>query len=304
MTLSKMTYSMTVFALGLVLGLGVIQGKGSAEPTPSKKKDKKSSASFTESVACDTCHSTSGWRMKGVASGQSGFDHAKTGFPLTGRHKVVPCLGCHQPGKHIKRDCNSCHHDNHEGRLGRFCDSCHSAVSFSQVRAIEVHRRTRLPLTGMHALLDCTQCHTRTTGREFSTVPSDCFSCHATEYRSPDTHPLHSGTSTQQAFPRNCSLCHRSIAWSPATVDPTIFSGNAAMLLSTQGHDIRFAISYGAHQGSPCESCHLSENNRRLVSCTSCHAHNTLRLKQQHQGKLPSPQAANCLHCHPGGIAR
>lgn len=151
-------------------------------------------ASITEGLDCSACHTTRGWKALSEDFGASagadgGFDHARTGFPLTGRHQHVACTGCHQGQERITRECSGCHTDVHERRLGQSCDECHDAKSFRDVQAIALHARTRLPLTGMHVLADCTECHRATGPRQWSGVPADCFACHADDYRRSDVHP-------------------------------------------------------------------------------------------------------------------
>ena len=38
------------------------------------------------------------WAAKSGATTPGGFDHAKTGFPLTGAHRTARCEGCHDRG--------------------------------------------------------------------------------------------------------------------------------------------------------------------------------------------------------------
>ena len=269
---------------------------------PSRPRDE--AGSITESIECSACHTTEGWAVAGAGAGSSdtGFDHAITGFPLGGRHRTVPCTGCHVPGRSISRDCASCHRDEHDGRLGSACDSCHGATSWHRTDAIAMHRRTRLPLTGMHALADCTECHQQSTGHRFTNVPADCFACHQDDYLRPDVHPNHGGTAGSPPFPRDCSMCHAPSGWSPAFVDPAILPRSSG-LVAPDGHDLRFAISFGPHRGTDCASCHVSTAVPAAVECTGCHAHSVARIASVHASPVPTDGRA-CLSCHPGGAAR
>lgn len=252
---------------------------------------------------CSDCHTPDGWSLSG---GSGSFDHSQTGFPLTGTHTGVLCTDCHVPERRITRDCAGCHRDEHQGRLGVQCDQCHSARTWRDTRAIERHRRTRLPLSGVHALLPCTSCHIRTTERAWSHVPADCFSCHEKDYRA-DIHPVHQGDPTDPGltpFPRDCERCHRPIAWSPAVVDPNNLFSVASVRQSLRDHDRSFPISFGKHRGARCESCHVSRATPRLVACTGCHEHSPALLRQRHGGAAVAMDAAGCLRCHPGGTAR
>jgi hypothetical protein len=289
------------WALALAITLAALvalaePGSGSMSPHPE---------SITQGLDCSACHTTSGWDLLGGApSGQSGFDHSRTGFPLTGRHRNAACTDCHNGKRKVTRDCAGCHRDSHRQRLGQACDSCHSAQSWHSVRAIERHRRTRLPLTGMHALADCTECHRRAGDNQWTGVPANCFACHANDYRRPDVHPRHTGTPgdpTAQPFSRDCTECHRATGWIPAVISTKTFAVTQG-LMSRRAHDARFPISFGKHRTATCGNCHTSLARPRIVRCDGCHAHSPVRLKQQHR-RIAGP-ARSCLGCHPGGARR
>lgn len=292
-----------LFWAWLVLAASLFAWRAPADPRPMKSPHSKS---ITKGLDCLACHTTSGWDLLGgTSSGESGFDHARTGFPLRGRHRGVACTDCHTGERQVRRDCASCHSDPHQRRHAQSCDSCHSARRWEDVRSFERHRLTRLPLTGMHALLDCTECHRRQSERTFSSVPADCFACHAKDYRRSDVHPRHTGVPgdpSQPPFPRDCTQCHRPTGWTPAVVPASKSFGLAQSLTLPRSHDMRFPISRGKHRGAGCGSCHVSLERPRNVRCDGCHAHSVLQLKRQHrrvQGAIGS-----CLGCHPGGARR
>ncbi|HWN67975.1 MAG TPA: hypothetical protein VNM90_10060, partial [Haliangium sp.] len=178
-----------------------------------------------------------------------------------------------------------------------------SSRTWHDTRAIERHRRTRLPLSGVHALLPCTSCHIRTTESTWSHVPADCFSCHEKDYRA-DIHPVHQGDPALTPFPRDCERCHRPIGWSPAVVNPSNLFAVAAAQQALRDHDRHFPISFGKHRGARCETCHVAPGTPRLVMCMGCHEHSPARLRQSHGGAAVATDAAGCLRCHPGGAAR
>jgi hypothetical protein len=257
----------------------------------------------TEALPCTACHTTDGWRSK--AEGTARFDHATTGFPLTGQHVQTPCVGCHDSKRTVKRACASCHADAHRGRLSTGCDGCHVPAGWRMTKPLEIHRFTRLPLTGMHVLADCTQCHRRANDHQWTGAPVDCFACHEKDYRRPDLRPVHTGSATSPAFPRNCSQCHTPMAWVPARFDPAQLTGSTHVALRTAppGHDLRFPLSFGIHRGATCEDCHLQSAAPRMVRCDGCHAHDPIRLAAQHKQPVARSGAA-CLSCHPGGARR
>lgn len=301
-----------LFALLCMVALAGVAGIAIA-----KDPDRTSAASrtsrhdsITEGMDCGNCHTPQSWRMSTGEAGE-GFDHSLTGFPLTGRHHVAACNQCHGGERRVSRDCAQCHDNPHQKRLSGRCDSCHSSRRWNDLEPFEIHRRTRFPLTGMHALADCTQCHLRNQERQWTTVPSDCFSCHAADYLDPSVHPTHRGTASSPPFPQDCSQCHRPRGWSPAFIDPAAFTQSApgAVKAGLGGmavpadHDRHFPVSRGPHRGAPCNSCHMSAGSPRLVRCTGCHAHNAVKLQSQH-GRRVSTSGGACLGCHPGGTAR
>jgi len=286
------------------------RAKGNAGAAPTGARGTLASArasrhlSVTEGMDCSACHTPDSWKSVTASADGAGFDHATTGFPLTARHRDVSCAGCHGGERQVTRQCVGCHQDVHAGQLGAACDGCHSSASWQATSAFARHRQTRLPLTGMHALVDCRDCHQRTGDRTWTSVAADCFACHEAEYRRPDLHPLHVGVAGDPNTPplsRDCAQCHRAIAWSPAFVSNPLVTGGLA-LRSGDAHDRVFPLSFGPHRGAECSGCHTSPALPRAVRCTGCHAHDEGRLRLQHQ-KVAAFQP-NCLSCHPGGRAR
>lgn len=232
---------------------------------------------------CKSCHSATSWQG---AAGGAGFDHAATGFALKGAHASTACGNCHATAGRPATACESCHRDSHQGRLAGACAECHTAVAWSDTRSLEQHRRTRMPLTGRHAVIDCADCHRRQGERTWSDVPVDCYACHRTAYVNA-TQPDHDGATP---LSRDCARCHQTIAWTPAK-NPT--------LLRSLDHRA-FPLS-GAHRTADCGSCHVDERRRALVRCDGCHT--TAKVRGQHRAPV-SAAAADCLRCHPRGVRR
>ncbi|HEY5995071.1 MAG TPA: cytochrome C [Gallionellaceae bacterium] len=85
-------------------------------------------------TACDNCHNTRSWK-------DWDFDHDKTRFKLTGKHKTLKCIECHNvPAGGYKllvaASCVSCHDkdDKHNGAYGRQCDQCHIGSSWKVIK--------------------------------------------------------------------------------------------------------------------------------------------------------------------------
>jgi hypothetical protein len=70
---------------------------------------------------CRTCHTIDGWSP-------SLFDHAHSGFPLTGDHKLIRCESCHAGGRYagLPLDCYGCHRTDYD----RASDPNHVTVGF------------------------------------------------------------------------------------------------------------------------------------------------------------------------------
>jgi len=251
---------------------------------------------FVDDMDCAACHTAAGWQLAATA-GASGFDHDRTGFALRGAHVQTRCTGCHTGAAKPVASCDGCHRDPHRGRNDGTCAECHTPTAWSDTNTLEQHRRTRMPLTGRHAVLDCTACHRRTGERAFSDVPADCYSCHRAEYQARTLHPVHDGSSGAAPFSRDCGLCHRTSAWTPAITDP-----NALVTVArTLDHETRFVLATGSHRAVACAACHADPRRAQRVRCDGCHTDPALRT--QHRAPV-ARSATACLGCHPRGAAR
>lgn len=148
---------------------------------------------------CQQCHGERDWR---VAS----FDHAKTRFPLTGRHVEATCKSCHTTPRYkdAGTECLGCHRkdDRHELRFGARCDSCHTTRDWKGWR-FEHDTRSRYRLEGAHAKATCESCHTRPAprGQDIAPLAMACNACH----RRDDAH--------DGQFGPRCEQCHRPQGW-------------------------------------------------------------------------------------------
>ncbi len=230
-------------------------------------------------LACTACHTTSSWR-------QVSFDHRKTGTPLLGQHGVAPCSGCHdlRDFKTVAHECRFCHQDPHRGDAGVRCEHCHRETSWRQVSASDAHAGTRLPELGVHAALQCVDCHRQAGLQQFSGPVRRCVECHQTSFNA-TTNPSHPA----MGFSVQCESCHQFTTWSFA--------------LFTQ-HDGIFPIYSGTHQGrwQSCATCHTTAADYKVFSCMNSGCHDQARTDSRHQG-IPgySYQATACLMCHPSG---
>jgi len=231
-------------------------------------------------TTCASCHSTATW------SGAS-FNHSLTRFALTGAHTTTPCASCHVGGVYTgtPNDCYSCHQTNYTATTNpnhstlsypTACASCHSTSSWSG--ASFNHSLTGFALTGAHTSTACVSCHVN---GQYTGTPSDCYSCHQTNYAA-TTNPNH----TTAGYPTTCATCHSTAAWSPANID----------------HDrLYFRIYSGHHVGrwSSCSTCHTNTSSFAEFTCLSCHTHDKLTADSQHQGRSGYLYDSNaCYSCH------
>lgn len=114
--------------------------------------------------------------------------------PLAGAHRAVACVQCHlSDARNVARyagtprDCKSCHADPHAGQLtraGNDCNRCHRSEERWLPVTFDHQRDARFALDGVHARLDCSECHARVAlpdGREvvhYAPLGVECRDCH------------------------------------------------------------------------------------------------------------------------------
>jgi len=207
---------------------------------------------------CQACHDTADWkRLKP-------YNHAATGFALTGAHARAGCMACHagQRWNGTPSACVSCHakDDAHRGSRGTNCASCHRTSGWRDVTFD--HDSTGFPLVGGHASAACSGCHGAGNANKHPT--RTCYGCHASD----DTHKGVNGT--------NCGSCHVPASWRRVAFD----------------HDklTRFPLR-GAHRSASCQSCHKSpaKEVKPSMTCYGCHAED-----DDHNGG----NGQDCGRCH------
>ncbi len=128
---------------------------------------------------CLNCHTTLTW-------GSARFDHAFTGFPLTGAHRPLACASCHTGGTYqgLNAACASCHQGNYDATtspshtllgFSTLCQTCHNTASWAG--ATFDHDTQNFPIfSGVHAgkWANCATCHTDPANFTQFT----CFNCH------------------------------------------------------------------------------------------------------------------------------
>ncbi|MGB5704061.1 MAG: hypothetical protein WBM48_14660, partial [Polyangiales bacterium] len=158
---------------------------------------------------CSSCHDEHGFWPTSFTVQQ----HARTRFPLGGRHEAVPCTSCHRGKRPRTRlelgalACADCHENPHgdqfaaEMRAGG-CAQCHSDVGWNSPRI----DHSEWPLTGAHAKTACESCHRpskedrlRGRGATYSGAPAECSGCHR---------DIHAGQFRLTEPERACDACH------------------------------------------------------------------------------------------------
>lgn len=292
-----------VVSFGACLALGLTAGGVAQESdgAGAHRGSRSSHASMTQGIPCSRCHTPEGWSMSGDGEG---FDHSRTGFPLAGRHAVAGCVDCHREGEDTRRACVTCHEDQHRRRVTQRCEQCHTSNAWNDTAPFDLHRNTRFPLDGMHALADCTECHRRAADGIFTGAPANCFGCHADLYRDPDLHPVHRGSPGAAPFPRDCRLCHRTNAWDPAFPSPVVFGLLSEQRTVPAVHQLRFPLR-GGHATAGCDDCHADAERRpRAVSCDGCHSRAQLIRQHEDFPSIATGPGVACLRCHVGGARR
>jgi hypothetical protein len=225
---------------------------------------------------CESCHSTTSW------AGAT-FNHASTGFALTGAHASLQCAQCHVNGNYnlTNTACVACHLANFNSTTNpnhvtsgfpQQCEVCHNTTAWTP--SSFNHNNTAFPLTGAHTTVACANCHVN---NNYTTVPTDCYSCHRTDYQG-TTNPNHAAA----GFPTTCQTCHTTTSWQGATFDHTWFPTNHG----------------GA--GGVCATCHTNSSDYSIFQCTNCHAQT--QTDRDHGGvRNYIYNSTNCYQCHPSG---
>ncbi|HKI77638.1 MAG TPA: hypothetical protein VKA26_03770 [Ignavibacteriaceae bacterium] len=224
---------------------------------------------------CADCHSSTNWK---IISSEIKFDHSTTGFELSGQHRIVNCINCHESlvFSKAKNDCNSCHKDIHQNSVSPTCSNCHSTKNWLITNIKELHQMSRFPLVGVHEFQDCAQCHKKFSSLNFEVQGIECVDCHRSNYMAAKN-PDH----MQAGFPTNCQQCH--------LINQTTWG------FSNFVHE--FFPLVGGHKINNCFSCHQQGTfNGLSKDCYSCHRQNyeTTTDPNHKQGNF----STDCSSCH------
>jgi hypothetical protein len=240
-------------------------------------------------IDCSQCHSFDSWKSV------PGFDHDKTDFKLTGRHREALCQKCHtvivdgrsadDPDyvsftKIEHSECLNCHQIYHKSGFDRDCTKCHTTAGWNILDRSEFsHANTRFPLLGKHLSVACDKCHKP--GQPFYGLNfSKCTDCHK---------DYHRGQFGARESKGECDECHNVDGFIPAKFD-------------VEAHQKTDYPLEGSHLAIPCVACHKSaEFDDGLVGpkfvfkstrCRDCHA-------DPHKGQVDKyTSQGGCEYCH------
>ena len=215
------------------------------------------------------------------------FDHSKTRYPLTGLHLQVQCAKCHTNGADGKpqyvgiafNQCSDCHKDPHHGSFPQSCQSCHNTSGWKKISLQSVnqrfdHSKTKFPLEGKHASVDCGQCHANGDFKK-PLVFAKCMDCHK---------DAHKGQFAKHADQGECASCHTVQGWKPSKFTVKEHASTAYPL-------------QGGHARLECGQCHIPKGKDTLFKvkfdrCTDCHS-------DRHAGQFAAAPYFNaCERCH------
>lgn len=239
-------------------------------------------------IACHQDHSGTDSAMTRDAA-RASFDHAKTGFPLTGSHAGPTCADCHtRPVHELDTGCADCHDDAHSSALGPACGTCHQPVAWTAgLKALTDHL---LSMEGEHGKQACDDWHTQGAHLSSSVRCSDC-------------HPeAHGGVKT------DCGHCHEVTGFKPARFDhgpcTCAFPGKHQTVECLACHeDFDFTDT-----PIVCSGCHVDDRTHDdLGECSRCHTatswkENLFDHNRQSGFRIEGAHdAVACVQCHTGG---
>jgi hypothetical protein len=248
---------------------------------------------------CESCHTTSGWKIINGNSLSSQFDHSKTKYPLLGMHAKVSCTDCHTKGDFKKplefATCAVCHTpDPHKGQFQARaskgeCAECHTVNGWKpSLFGVKEHATSKYSLEGKHAAVACDKCHVPA-GKDtiYKVKFAACLDCHKDE---------HDKQFAAAPYQNRCEDCH------------TVKDFHRSTFTIAKHRNTRFALT-GAHAAVACADCHktgLGGRTDKILpfhfedrTCTACHT-------DPHKGEFKDRMAAKrangtplgCEACH------
>ena len=191
-----------------------------------------------------------------------------------GRHRNVPCVGCHPVHPPDRRvafvQCNRCHLPA-------------KRVHFQSLGCITCHTNPHTPLKiTFNARARCLGCHDLER-EQMETHPSKhealgCAGCHDVHRKKPDCLQCHVPHTTK--MPNVCTQCHNPHM--PLTI---AFKGNVGCLNCHEPQREQLENYPSKHTNVGCAGCH--DVHRKKPACTDCH--------KPHAAEMT---AMDCKKCH------
>ena len=267
-----------------------------------------SAGSAFAAANCSTCHDTITWT-------DNTFNHAVTGWPLTGNHQMSPagvitaCTQCHVGNNYTftsaNTDCYGCHTTdwtstqtlggvvpNHVAAAfpTSLCSTCHDTLLWSDGKFD--HSTTGWALTGAHQMppaagskvVGCTDCHV-SNNYSLTSANTVCYGCHQAAWNSTQTLGGSIPNHIAAGYPTTCDTCHTTTSWLGATFNHTYFPI--------------------PHHSSVCNDCHQVSTDYSSFTCINCHtttAHQQTQTVNQHNGVSGFVYGpTTCYNCHKNG---
>jgi len=269
---------------------------------------------------CARCHGLVAWKP-------ARFDHARSAYPLEGKHAKVACQKCHpdqpaaavEPGPKVPlvrpalamllkpvvhQVCADCHKkDPHQGRFGESCQACHTPEDWKVLKGAgkerAFHEKTKYPLRGLHASVTCVACHGPYPGQAavYRGLKFErCTDCHWDAHlgQLKGTPPAAAAPARAGAAParpaaaQTCDRCHGVEGYQPARFE-------------LDDHQKTGYRLEGAHRTVACAACHPKDARleKKVPGATRA------RLEAQRRPVKPAlalfeiPRATkDCRTCH------
>jgi hypothetical protein len=179
-------------------------------------------------------------------------------------------------------DCFACHAPFF-GAVAERCTSCHVVqdIGLRTTTGVSITEpEARVPFHQDLTEQDCTACHADHSGSRLADNPhrfthqllkpetrEQCSGCHVAPKNE-----------VHQNLTENCSQCHNTDAWTPATFD----------------HDRFFELD--KHHNTTCITCHVN-NVHTEFTCYGCHEHTPTNIRREHEEE-GIREFDNCVECH------
>lgn len=257
-------------------------------------------------ATCLECHAEPGVRgfieekVRGAEQVVAHFTgNYKMPIQIIVRVRNDQCLACHPETPTLQDKAIEVNHAAHMDKQV-LCADCHNRIVHAQPGQAHVMPRdqceachkahTNFQMVGIHATLNCSQCHQDS---KYQGTSSKCESCH----QPPTNHAV--------KVTSGCDQCHAATGWKPAKFDHAKFSliGKHQSVKCDQCH------VGGKFQGtSPkCESCHQVSVNHIVkvtTGCEQCHTPDGWKPAKFDHTKFPltgKHQSVTCDNCHANG---